>query len=640
MQSVSQFANKIKTKYPTYKDMDDRELVDKIVKKYPTYKGQIDFNNDDRNLQPIDGPHMGEIKSVEKPKPTKPNEFEGVTFMGSETLGKLVAPMFPRAARGEVERIRGKKDAPSFGQQFGQATADYYSAPGRVISTRIGGGLAALGLGDKTKTLDERMADTKGSNIADQVLRAPETGAAVVTAPLGAVAGAGKLATMAPRAAGVLSKAPRLVQATKTALAGVLSKAPRLVQATKTALAEGLGSATAGQAERVGEGKDIDLSEAAGEVALSGALPGAGSGVKKIAKWVGSNGNKLIGRIAEEMSGVSEEALRKYGVGKGRGAQELAEAAKAKEEISNDILDVINDYQQFTPNVDRVEASLEKMPDIEIKPIIEALENAKPPAQTPYAKRIAKKIDDEIINMKGKVQKISGSGMLLPDVYDDKIPARQMKDFIKNWDDEIGDKFGKDANNYINALKQARHETSEELRRVAKNTGDETYIQAMDDMANHMKAYEKLKTFLGRNSSTQENRINSFWSTLGNKDKVVQREAVKKIDELLGKDFSEKANLIRMAENLGPEGKATLLPRQFTGKSLIGPITAIGAGSMVNPMLASIGGLASPKLASGVLGTLDKSGQILKRMPKRLIGGPSRALGREIYRRTSQEESR
>lgn len=41
---VSEFAAKIKAKYPEYKDIDDKELTDKIVAKYPDYKEQIDFS--------------------------------------------------------------------------------------------------------------------------------------------------------------------------------------------------------------------------------------------------------------------------------------------------------------------------------------------------------------------------------------------------------------------------------------------------------------------------------------------------------------------------------------------------------------------------------------------------------------------
>lgn len=41
---VTDFAAKIKAKYPEYKDVDDKILTDKIIAKYPEYKEQVDFD--------------------------------------------------------------------------------------------------------------------------------------------------------------------------------------------------------------------------------------------------------------------------------------------------------------------------------------------------------------------------------------------------------------------------------------------------------------------------------------------------------------------------------------------------------------------------------------------------------------------
>jgi len=45
--SVKDFAQKIKAKYPVYKDIDDKILTDKIIAKYPVYKDQVDFGEED-----------------------------------------------------------------------------------------------------------------------------------------------------------------------------------------------------------------------------------------------------------------------------------------------------------------------------------------------------------------------------------------------------------------------------------------------------------------------------------------------------------------------------------------------------------------------------------------------------------------
>ena len=40
--NAQEFAAKVKSKYPQYKDMDDAALTDKILTKYPQYKSQIE----------------------------------------------------------------------------------------------------------------------------------------------------------------------------------------------------------------------------------------------------------------------------------------------------------------------------------------------------------------------------------------------------------------------------------------------------------------------------------------------------------------------------------------------------------------------------------------------------------------------
>jgi len=41
--TIDQFAEKIKAQYPSYSEMDNRELTEKILAKYPVYKDQVDF---------------------------------------------------------------------------------------------------------------------------------------------------------------------------------------------------------------------------------------------------------------------------------------------------------------------------------------------------------------------------------------------------------------------------------------------------------------------------------------------------------------------------------------------------------------------------------------------------------------------
>lgn len=51
----NEFAQRIKNKYPEYKDMDNKELATKIIDKYPEYKTQVTFENLDSALKEKQG---------------------------------------------------------------------------------------------------------------------------------------------------------------------------------------------------------------------------------------------------------------------------------------------------------------------------------------------------------------------------------------------------------------------------------------------------------------------------------------------------------------------------------------------------------------------------------------------------------
>jgi len=48
--STDEFAEKIKSKYPEYQDMDNLELATKIIEKYPEYADQVDLKKKDEGM--------------------------------------------------------------------------------------------------------------------------------------------------------------------------------------------------------------------------------------------------------------------------------------------------------------------------------------------------------------------------------------------------------------------------------------------------------------------------------------------------------------------------------------------------------------------------------------------------------------
>lgn len=189
--------------------------------------------------------------------PAKPNPRDQVTFLGSETLGKLAADMFPRVAKGTVEG-RG------MGAQAGAGLIDAITLPGRGIASS---GPAPAGA--TWRDGNPELGRTEGKGFADRVLRDPGTGAAMATAPF-----TGGLSLMGlPGLAG----------------AGAIA---------------GAASATAHQGERILDGKKFSPGQAAGEVALNTVMPLAAKGAGKVLQ---AGGKKILDAIVKPSESVREQ---------------------------------------------------------------------------------------------------------------------------------------------------------------------------------------------------------------------------------------------------------------------------------------------------------------------------------------------
>ena len=69
--------------------------------------------------------------------------------------------------------------------------------------------------------------------------------------------------------------------------------------------------------------------------------------------------------------------------------------------------------------------------------------------------------------------------------------------------------------------------------------------------------------------------------------------------------------MANLAAELGPEGSPTWLPRQFTGRSLLGPAVVGGAATALHNPLAAVplAAVASPKVASQVVLPVTQFGE-------------------------------
>lgn len=201
-------------------------------------------------------PSWDQTKPIEAKAP-KPAPRDQVTFLGSEGLGKIMADVFPRVARGTVE---GK----GTGSQAAAGLLDALSYPGRSLA-----GSGEVPKGRTWRDGNPEVGKIKGEGFVESTLRDPATAAALLTAPF--TAGASIPAIMGAGAAG------------------------------------GAASAAAHQTERALEGRGVSIPQSAGEIALSTLLPVAAYGGGKVMQ---SGGKKILNTILKPKQGVQEQVAK------------------------------------------------------------------------------------------------------------------------------------------------------------------------------------------------------------------------------------------------------------------------------------------------------------------------------------------
>jgi hypothetical protein len=427
--------------------------------------------------------------------------------------------------------------------------------------------------------------------------------------------------------AGRLVRDPALpvAMATGGAAMGLAGRAglSGLKAATAAGALEGAGSATIHQGDKASQGQAMSGKEAALEVGLSAALPGVGAAVGAGARA----GNKLLGKLAAELSGVSEEALRMHGSGFGPAAKELQAAAGKQHEIGSRLVNALDNLDDFLPEKDVVNQALQEMPGVNVTNTIQRLQTAKTGGALSSSRATNAKIDELVSDLTGAADQTGN------------IPAAKFREIRKEIDDLVGDAFGKESGKYVTALKEARHQMADDLATTAEASGRPEYVEAMRAMAQKLRKADDLKAFLGKSAQTREQRAESFISTLYGKNKEERRKAVAAMGEIFGEDFLADAKLTNLAAELGPEGKAALMPRQFNGRSLLGPLAGGALGYSVGGQEGGAVGLAlgSPRLAGMAL---DASGGLARDLSRpalqKTLAGAGRAAARPWFRDEDQ----
>lgn len=316
----------------------------------------------------------------------------------------------------------------------------------------------------------------------------------------------------------------------------------------------------------------------------------AGKAIGSGLKAIGTKGNQMLGRLAQELSGVSEEALRKVGTGFGKGAKELKSAVSTQKEIGERLLDALDNFDQYLPEKQIVDEALQNMPAVNVKNTLQTLEKAKSTGMLSGTKKINEEIN-------GLIQDIVA-------VADDQgnMPASQFVELRREIDKVIGDSFGKSTNDYILAAKKARYQMAQDLVDAAKQSGNDQYVEAMQSMANKLKLADEIKGYVGKSAQIRDRKIEQFISTLYGKNKSDRQRVVDGLGKIFGEDFLQESKLASLAAELGETGTAGLLPRQFTGRSVLGPALAGGSISAgLGPAALVPLALSSPRGAAMTL---------------------------------------
>lgn len=431
---------------------------------------------------------------------------------------------------------------------------------------------------------------------------------------------------------------------------------PKIGRGLALGAREGAVSAGVHQLENVAEGKDVSLKEAVVETSIGGVggagLAGAATPISKGIQGATRLANRTLGRMAEGLSGVSEDVLRMFGTGKGTGAATLRQAKGTQIKVANKILDGLDNIDDVLPEKEIVKDALSNMPEININNAIASLEKAKPLGKVGAAKAVPGKIDGVIKDLRAaaepdfiKVPGVQGvrGPKQTPNPKAGTIPAEKFRRLRTEIDGLIGD-FGADESSALTgALKQARRTMAKDLRESAVKSGNDQYVQAMDEYARKLGIVDELKGYIGRSKEARSRKIESFTSNVFNKNKTHAQQTLADLGDVLGEDFIKQAKLAQMADVLTDAGELPFAPTSMTGKAGLGAqvATAVGAGNLLGPLspVVAIPTLATtfPKTAAP---TLAAATAIEKATPKILskIGTPIKTGARVGLRSMTREQ--
>ena len=315
--------------------------------------------------------------------------------------------------------------------------------------------------------------------------------------------------------------------------------------------------------------------------------------------------DKLAGKLAQETSGVSEEALRMATSKSGR--ESLKTFAGKQYEIGENLVDAIDNAWDVIPKSAEIKATLQSVPYVNINPLLSKLRTAVPSAHTAEMKGVIEKLNQKADELSELAVKYGDTG---------NVPADKLFEYRQELDNVIGDAWGKESGKYVSALKETRKDIKDALIQTAKGTEYETQMQ---DVAKKLDALDKIKQVVGKTSDTREARAESIVRNINNLGKEKKREWLKDFENVFGGDYLNQAKMAQLAEQMGNEGKGSLLPRWTTGRSALAKGTGLAFGS---PRIASQVTLPTTQAVGSVGKKIESLAQPFKSKQKVKLAQP------------------
>lgn len=505
----------------------------------------------------------------------------------------IASALFPRLKEAQVGKRKSEEVSTAL---------DLLSLPGRAITSMLGR--------EDDEGFLESMAQLEEGGFFWNIARDPATGAAILTLPVGMTAGASVKAL------------PKLAQL--SALTGI-------------GVAEGLIGAGTTQAEGLTKGEKFGGVQFGAEVAISAVVPAG----LQILKGLTRGGGKLAANIAASSMDIDPKTLIKASTKAGR--KELKSASGKELALGNEILDVIDDFDEFIPEGRLIDDTLEGMDDISATELMDFIEGLKvEPIRginlSNAQKKVNKQFDgiiDRIFDLKGAEAKATSTAdhmLAVLEASNTYVTANGYKQLRKQIsDDVIFDGLGTQRGKLDNGMFKIKAFMKDQLIGKAKEAdpgGVKGYASNIEVWSKKLDIKESLDELIGGVGASRQKKASNIMNSVFNKNDKVTQSLIKKTDQLFNNNFIERAEVIRMAGQLGPEGIPRLIPSDKSGaitKTVLGAVAA-GPGGAATGFAGS-----SPGLATKTIGGINLIGDITGSTPTSTLGGliSREKIGRE-----------